>query len=168
MTTMEFFDPHAEIVLDSSILPQGDSIMFEESIFFRRYTSLPSPADVRAAAEEQHPTQSTIVKRPLPVEFPSLNLIVKYGNEITIAEGQCLWAIGRLLQDSVPVPELYGWDTEGGQVFLYMELIHGVTLEERYSSLSHEEKTIISLQLRDMVRSFRRLRQKPADPFIGK
>jgi hypothetical protein len=45
-----------------------------------------------------------------PVQFESLNLLVKYGKEITIAEGQCLWALCHFLPSQVPVPEVYvGW-----------------------------------------------------------
>ena len=69
-----------------------------------------------------------------------MQLIVKFGFEVSIAEGQCLWALRRLLRDHVPVPEVYGWRQDGEQVFIYMELVAGVTLEERWESLSSEER----------------------------
>ena len=157
----------SEKLLDRLTLPSGDKATFNNSAFFLRHTSLPSPAEVRTAAAEQHPSHSGIVGRPFPVVFPLFGLLVKYGSEITIAEGQCLWAIRRLLDDSVPVPEIYGWDTDGDQVFLYMELIHGITLEERYPTLSSEEKSSISVQLGAIVRSLCTLRQSPEDTFVG-
>ncbi|CDO77622.1 hypothetical protein BN946_scf184946.g15 [Trametes cinnabarina] len=157
----------SEIRLVPSMLPQGDNVIFEESSFFTRHSSLPSPADVLAAAREQDPERSQYTWRPPPVTFKSLNLLVKYGTEITIAEGQCLWAIRQLLKESIPVPEVYGWQTEGDMVFIFMELMHGVTLEERYPSLSPEEKSSIAHQLKVVTTALRSLKQDPADPFVG-
>jgi hypothetical protein len=106
MDTTDIF--HREVVLGT--LPKGSSCVFEESSYFSRNgrgCSLPPPAEVR---RNQGPRPSQ------PVRFEALNLIVKYGREITIAEGQCLWAIRRLLPYQVPVPEVYGWCEEGGEV----------------------------------------------------
>ncbi|KAL7284247.1 hypothetical protein ACG7TL_001529 [Trametes sanguinea] len=164
---LNIMESPSEIRLVPSMLPQGDNVIFEESSFFTRHSSLPSPADVLAAAREQDPERSQYTWRPPPVTFKSLNLLVKYGTEITIAEGQCLWAIRRLLKESIPVPEVYGWQTEGDMVFIFMELMHGVTLEERYPSLSPEEKSSIAHQLKVVTTALRSLKQDPADPFVG-
>jgi hypothetical protein len=152
-------------ILSPSILPSGQNVVFKDSSFFTRPdtpSALPSPAQVRAAAL---PGRG---RRPLPVAFPTLNLLVKYGPEITIAEGQCLWAIRHLLHDLVPVPEVYGWCEDEGVTFIYMELIDGVTLEERWPDLSTTERQDICQQLRVMVDSMRTLRQPADDQFIGK
>jgi len=100
--------------------------------------------------------------------FPSLNLLIKYGWEITIAEGQCLWAIRHLLRDLVPVPEVYGWCQDGKDTFIYMELIQGATLEEWWPDMATRERQDICEQLRKMVDSLRTLRQPAHDRFIGK
>jgi hypothetical protein len=141
-------------ILSPSILPSGQNVVFKDSSFFTRPdapSALPSPAQVRAAAL---PGRGG---RPLPVAFPTLNLLVKYGPEITIAEGQCLWAIRHLLHDLVPAPEVYGWCED-----------EGVTLEERWPDLSTTERQDICRQLRVMVDSMRTLRQPADDQFIGK
>ena len=86
-----------------SILPSTGDTYFRDTAFFTQgNVSLPTPADVRLAGG-----QETNMSRPVPIVFPSMSLIVKYGTTITIAEGQCLWSLTHLLP-SVPVPEVYG------------------------------------------------------------
>lgn len=145
------------------MLPSGDTVWFRDSTFFTMGNArLPSPADVRlAAGSEKNPN------RPTPVVFPSLKLIVKYGQAIEVAEGQCLWAIRRLLP-AVPVPEVYGWCREDEQTFIYMELIDGITLEQAWPDLDVEEKYEICIQLHQILGNLRQLRQDPATPFVGK
>ncbi|ELR04301.1 hypothetical protein VC83_06017 [Pseudogymnoascus destructans] len=143
------------------MLPSGSSVVFKESTYFLRNgpeISLPLPAEVRA-----HQRQGQYG----PIQFESLNLLVKYGKEITIAEGQCLWAIRRFLPSQVPVPEVYGWCEDNGEVFVYMELVKGVTLEKRWESLSKQERKIVCDQLRAMLLALRNLQQDPKDQFLG-
>ncbi|KAI9676672.1 MAG: hypothetical protein M1829_002990 [Trizodia sp. TS-e1964] len=121
-------------------------------------SSLPSPADVRA---RQLPDSSA------PVRFEALNLLVKYGKDITIAEGQCLWALRRLLPGKLPVPEVFGCCYDGPDVFIYMKLVHGVTLESRWHSLSTQQRIEICEQSRGLVLELRYLQQDPQDPFLG-
>nr|KMM66511.1 hypothetical protein CPAG_02850 [Coccidioides posadasii RMSCC 3488] len=96
--------------------------------------------NVRAQARAQYLAGSGPDKRkafgdagpqwnPPPASFASMGLFVKWGANIMIAEGQSLYAVRHFLKGSVPVPELYGWRTDGGEVFIYMELVHGQTLE---------------------------------------
>jgi len=96
---------------------------------------------------------------------------VKFGKEptVTIAEGQCPWAL-RHIFPQLPVPEIYGWTTDGDTVFLYMELelVQGVTLEERWDSLPTTERVGICQELRAMLADLRRLRQYPSDYLRGK
>ena len=153
---------HNRHEISVGMLPSGSSVVFNESTFFLRNgqeTSLPSPAEVRA---HQRPGQHG------PVQFESLNLLVKYGKEITVSEGQCLWALRRVLSSQVPVPEIYGWDDDGGEVFIYMEFVKGVTLEEKWASISKEDRESVCDQLRAMLLSLRNLKQDPKDQFLGK
>ena len=151
-----------------SELPRDENVTFQDSAFFTRPPGvLPSPAQVRAAAKEADKNWKPLQSRPLPVRFPTMKLMVKYGSYIQVAEGQCLWAIRRLLGDEVPVPEVYGWRRDGIETFIYMELIEGDTLEDRWGDLVREEKLDICAQLRRIVDTLRQLRQDPADRFIG-
>jgi hypothetical protein len=84
---------------------------------------------------------------PVPVSFPSMNLIVKYGLTIRMTEGQCLWAIRRLCPN-VPVPEVYGWCQDEGETFIYMQKIEAATLEQEWPGLDVEERYEICMQLR--------------------
>lgn len=60
--------------------------------------------------------------QPLPVRFEHLNLIVKFGPHVVIAEAQCLWVIKRVLLDLLKIVgqscESLGWEwyssTESG------------------------------------------------------
>jgi hypothetical protein len=142
-------------------LPSGPSVVFKDSTYFLRNgheNSLPSPAEVRAY---QHPGKHG------PVQFESLHLLVKYGKEITIAEGQCLSALRRFLPSQVPVPEVYGWFDDNGEVFIYMEITEGVTLEKKWESLSKQERETVCGQLRAMLLALRNLRQDPKGSVSG-
>lgn len=100
---------------------------FLESSFFRPHDPhkhLPTPQEVRALSAGPS-------AQPDPVKFEELGLIVKFGPRVTVGEALCPWAIRRVLEDSAPVPEVYGWRIDGIEVFIYMELIQGDTLKER-------------------------------------
>jgi hypothetical protein len=147
-----------------SQLPQvRQELDFLDSSFFQSKQPgqrLPTPAEVRAL--------STVKKiRPLPVIIEHLNLLVKFGRHVTIAEAQCLWLIRRILGDKVPVPEVYGWRVDGQEVFIYMQLIRGVTVKDRWEHLIAAEKTSFSEQLCKMISSLRQVKQEPSDQFIG-
>jgi hypothetical protein len=137
---------------------------FLDSSFFRKHGSqlnLPTPEEVRGLSPVG-------LAQPPPVKFEQLGLVVKFGPRVTIAEAQCLWIIRHTLRDNVPVPEVYGWRVDGrGEVFVYMELIPGEALKDRWTSLNDSEKTVICARLREMVDSLREVRQDTTDPFIG-
>jgi hypothetical protein len=67
-----------------------------------------------------------------------------------VDEGQCLWALRRTLPE-LPIPEVYGWTHDGDQVFIYMELVQGATLEQRWESLDLAEREGVCGQLRGML-----------------
>lgn len=147
-----------ESELSVQMLPSEISVVFKESTYFLRNgpeTSLPLPTEVRS---RQHYG---------PVQFASLNLLVKYGKEITIAEGRCLWALRRSLPSQVPVPEVYGWCEDNGETFIYMELIKGVTLEDGWESLSQQEREILCGQRQVMLLALPNLKQDPKYQFLG-
>ncbi|KAH3913092.1 hypothetical protein HBI56_087890 [Parastagonospora nodorum] len=149
--------------------PYDDEVVFLDSSFLKKYdlTSLPSPSAVREVASRSKDPRAKRRNRPLPVYFPSLSLCVKYGTEVTIAEGQCLLFIrSRFLQD-IPVPEVYKWCKDDGQVFIYMELIDGVTLEKSWEGLEEEDRLAICEQLRRMINALRSLECDSNVAFIG-
>ncbi|KAI5787785.1 kinase-like domain-containing protein [Pyronema domesticum] len=155
------------------MLPIGDSVIFHDSTFFSRFPdrgTLPLPHDVRAEHLRTPGLKKYETRNPPLVRYTQLNLVVKFGSEVTIAEGQCLWALRKLLSNGpycVPVPEIYGWRTDGDQVFIYQELVTGVTLADRWNGLEDEEKKHIVQKLKDMVHGLRLLQQDPSDVFIG-
>ncbi|KAF7942629.1 uncharacterized protein EAE97_006083 [Botrytis byssoidea] len=150
----------------ASDLPGGraSSMDFLNSSFFQneRGQCLPAPAEVFALSGDG-PRES----RPPPVIFEHLNLLVKFGRYVKIAEAQCLWIIKKDLGGEVPVPEIYGWRTDGDYVFIYMELIRGVTLKHQWDSMNDSDKTSVCEQLKKIVSSLRSVEQDPQDPFIG-
>lgn len=122
----------------------------------------PSPAEVRV---------NPLLRETLgscPTKFNSLNILVKHGENIIASEAHCLQALRRLLPNEVSVPKVYGLCEDGGEVFIYMELIRGVTLESQWGSLSDQTKKEVSKQLRTIVKGLSSLQQDPSDQFLGK
>ncbi|ENH71985.1 hypothetical protein FOC1_g10001832 [Fusarium oxysporum f. sp. cubense race 1] len=153
------------IFVDS--LPKGSSVTFKDSTFFTHNgpgAPFPSADQVRVKSE----AGDHVLDRKNTVIFESLGLVVKFGKEprVIVAEGQCLWWLRRHLP-SVPVPEIYGWTEDGGEVFLYMQLVEGVALEKRWEILNKEDKTGICYQLRDMVVDLRQVKRDSNDEFLG-
>lgn len=151
-------------------LPYDDEVDFHDSSFFQKhgFASLPSPAEIREVASRSENPATKRRNRPPPVYFPSLSLCVKYGTEVTIAEGQCLLFVRSTLSQHVPVPEVYRWCKDDGQVFIYMELMDGVTLEKSWGGLKEEARLAICEQLRYMLDAWRGLGCDSDSAFIGK
>ena len=147
-------------------LPDGSKreMDFADSSFFRMSNrSLPTLTQVKALSNDlyTHP-------QPTPVVFEDLNLLVKLGCNVTVSEAQCLWMIKRVFQDQVPVPEVFGWRVdEKGYVFIYMELVRGQTLNDRWDGLDHLDKVVLSDQLSDIVKTLRLLEPDSSDQYIG-
>ena len=156
------------IRVKSSRLPDAkvSEMDFLESSFFRNggpSRSLPTPAEVRALS-----APNRTLPQPTPVRFEELNLLVKFGPHVTPTEAQCLWMIRKELQGQVPVPEVYGWRIDGAETFIYMQLVQGDTLRDRWDSLSYSDKTAVCQQLRQITISLRQLEQDQDELFIGK
>ena len=155
------------ITISATQLPDASQqeMDFVESSFFKTHgpqQHLPTPEEVRIKSQAD-PTDH----QPPPVRFEQLNLIVKFGPNVTLAEGQCLRVIRNVLRNKVPVPEVYGWRVDGREVFIYMELIPGKPLSEQWDSLTFSEKTVICDRLHEIMASLREVQQDPSDPFIG-
>lgn len=109
---------------------------------------------------------------PHPVRFEDLGLIVKFGSHISTTEAINLWAMRRVFQDIIPVPEVYGWRVleQNGKtiVFIYMELIQGPTLEQQWPELSVIDKHTICSDLRDKVSCLRTLQDSELPQVIDK
>jgi hypothetical protein len=140
----------------------GDSIWFEG-----QESDYPSPDDVRKHAGEPF-QDATEAHRPDPVRYPDQNLIVKWGTFVDIIEGQCIWFLQNRMADTIPVPKIYGWKRDGKQVFLYLELVKGSLLEERWPELKQRERRAVCRELRRIVRTLQRI-QAPRDyaPLCG-
>lgn len=106
--------------------------------------------------------------RPTPIRFEELNLIVKFGLQVTTTEAVNLWMIKKVFGDDIPVPELFGWRVDSeGYVFIYMELISGPTLQECWTQLEINDKNAVINQLSRITENLRKLKQDPSEQFIG-
>ncbi|KAJ5240286.1 hypothetical protein N7468_004905 [Penicillium chermesinum] len=94
---------------------------------------------------------------PPPVIFKDLGLFIKWATAVRISEGQCLYAIGQLLKDHVPVPEVYGWREDGNERFIYMENLHALTLEQAWDMLEHDDRISVCCELRTILKRLRQL-----------
>lgn len=158
------------------MLPHDLNADFEDSTFFKtKSQTLPSPEEVVIAARapgppgsKKNPDPLTFNRNPPPVVFESMNLVVKWGTNVSISEGQCLYTLGRYMKRTVPVPEVYGWRTtpELG-VFIYMERLLGQTLAKAWNSLTSGDRIAICRNLENILANLRSMTQDPSDPFIG-
>jgi hypothetical protein len=133
---------------------------FVESSFFKPPDrKLPTPAHVKSLDT----TKQGIVM------FPGMDLVVKFGPRVTVEEAVTMWAITKLFNDQIPVPELFGWRSFQNEIFIYMELIQGVTMKQRWSDpgLSDPDRLSLCKQLRQMISSLRQLQHESGDMFIG-
>ena len=159
----------------SAILQVDTSFPFDVSVgsvdcldssFFKVHGpsgSLPTPAQVRALLKPgSNKTQ------PPPVKFEELNLLVKFGPHVYVNEAQCLRMIRNTFGKRIPVPEVYGWRTDNRQVFIYMQLIRGHTLRERWDDLSTSDRIAICSDLRDILKALRGAKLPLPRPYIGK
>ncbi|KAK2024033.1 phosphotransferase enzyme family protein [Colletotrichum zoysiae] len=143
--------------------------IFPESSFFKekRAHTLPTPAEVRARNWEVDRFRAARVYRPPAVKFPSLGLVVKYGSGVTIVEAQTQVMVHERLRGTVPVPEIFALVEDDKQLFIYMSLIEGATLQERWCDLNEDERRMICGELKEMLRALRTLEQDSHDRFVG-
>lgn len=167
------------LLLTPSMVPRSPNFDAKESRYFKKFTNLPSPEEVRKQAKTQQLARACSDNRksfsiagphvrPPPVILDDLGLFVKWGSAVRISEGQCLYAIGQLLKDHVPVPELYGWREDGDETFIYMEYLDAQTLEQAWDALKPGDRISVCGELRKIYDKLRQLEQEPEDPFIGR
>lgn len=124
---------------------------------------LPATTQVRALSKDIY-----LCPQPTPVKFEDIGLLVKFGPHVTTTEALNLWMIKKVFGDGIPVPEAFGWRVDDdGYTFIYMELIRGPTLEERWDSLGNIEKPAINDQLSQITGNLRKLAQDPSEQFVG-
>ena len=143
--------------------------VFSESSFFRekRAPALPTPAEIRAINKLSGKVSATSFNRPPPVMIPSLGLTVKYGADVTVVEALTQMELRKQLQGQVPIPEVFGWTEDGRQGFIYMSLIQGQTLLERWGGMNDNERQAVCEELRHMVKAWRALTQDSPNCYIG-
>lgn len=165
--------------LTPSMIPNSPNFDVKDSSFFRRWRELPSPEEVKAQAECQHlagvnPDHRKDYSlamphiRPPPVVFEDMGLFVKWGWSVKISEALGLLVVGQFLDGHVPVPEVYGWRTDGEEIYIYMQHIRGQTLEQAWDIMEPSERIRICHELRVISTNLRRLQQDPSDTFVGK
>ena len=166
-----------QVRLTQSNVPISPSFLVEDSSFFQKWDRLPSPNEVQARADAQyragvHPDQRKTLStaapyvRPPPVIFEEMGLFVKWGSSVQLSEAQCLYAVRQFLRGDVPVPEVYGWRTEGSEKYIYMEYVNGTSLEQIWPTLEDEDKTGICRELGTIFQRLRQVEQDPEDPFV--
>ncbi|KAF4442007.1 phosphotransferase family [Fusarium albosuccineum] len=148
-------------IVEVSPSPPISNICPESSFFTEcRASALPSPAAVRALNQLSGNYRATFFNRPSPVIVPSLGLFVKYGAGVTAAEAESQRQIREWVQGQVPIPEVFGWTEDEGQVFIYMQLVQGETLQARFNGLDEGERQSICAELGSMVKAWRSLKQE--------
>ncbi|KAI0967803.1 kinase-like domain-containing protein [Xylaria arbuscula] len=137
--------------------------IFSNSSFFseQRAAALPTPAQVRALNEKSSGQDPISFDWPPPVKIESLGLFIKYGTQVTVAEIQTQILIRKKLLGRVPIPEVFGWTYDHGQTFLYMSLVHGDPLHERWPTMT---RSVHKQPLRDI---FFTLNAETVGPFQG-
>jgi len=171
--------PSLRVRVVPDMLPRDNFVVFHDEILYDVPLTfcdrkLPSPDEVRAASS------LLPLGKPHVVPFPALGIVVKFGHPpgqdsqsgaaayTSLSEAQSLYTIRRFLGKRVPVPEVYAFVHDRDQIFLYMELVQGVTLLDCWADLSDEAKMDVCAQLKPMMQALRELEQDPSDSFIGK
>lgn len=155
------------------MIPDACNFDAKDSSFFNRWSELPSPEEVRKTTEDHSLDNrknltyaGRHMKPPLAV-FDHMGLVVKWGVLVNIHEAQSTYAVYHLLNGRVPVPEIFGWRTDGDEKFIYMQYVQGQTLEKAWDSSQLTDRDTIARELRTICDNLRQLEQDPSDKFIG-
>ena len=135
---------------------------FHESTYFtsRQHSKLPSPTEVRALGGVKR-------GRAFVTAIESLNVFVKWGPEVQLMEALTMRAIRETIGSKVPIPEIFGWRRDQNDIFIYMQLIRGSNLEERWNTLDENAKVSITGHLREIMAALRSVKQGSQGPLIG-
>ncbi|KAK4502160.1 hypothetical protein PRZ48_005584 [Zasmidium cellare] len=146
------------VYVDATQLPSGDNCDLGSPGI-----ELPSPEQVLSRATREG-IDTTRTFRPDPVRFQELGIIVKWGEDVTVAEGQCVWFLRKHFKGQVPVPAIHGWRQHNGVTFLYLQLVSGTPMATLWGDLAEHERSSVCNQLRGMIQTWRRLKPAPKDP----
>ena len=129
----------------------------ESSIFKIADRQLPNPSTIDTSGAQDIAT------------FPELQLDVKYGRRVTVDEAISIWVVKKYFGGQVPVPEPYGWRVRQDHVFIYMELVPGMTLEQRWSDPDFKEKdeATVREQLNRILALLHQLPHESHNTFVG-
>lgn len=166
------------IRLTPSMTPDASNFAARDSSFFKKWTESPPPEQVREKAKAQWLSGTSLDKRrafsnggrhirPPPAMFENMGLVVKWGVDVGIAEAQSVYAVHRFLDCRLPVPEVYGWRTDGYEKFIYMLVFAWPGSRGSLGFADHGERDAVFHQLRTICDSFRQLEQDPSDTFIS-
>jgi hypothetical protein len=178
--------PEIAIIVERDQLPDVNqhSYDFQDSSFWGRGFRLPTPNDVRQLAALQNlptgkfsvdpkreeciiPPEEDLVWRRHPVIFHDMNLVVKWGGLVRREEAITLHAIRKYLP-RMPVPEVYAWRVDEGEVFIYMERVGGRTLSSVFEEMTFSEHAQVIQRLRSIIDDLRLLKQAGKEEFVGK
>ncbi|OTA99099.1 hypothetical protein M426DRAFT_68456 [Hypoxylon sp. CI-4A] len=141
-----------------------DTAFFQTSRPEAHVPQLPTPAVIRKAHSIAHPVAQGTIR------FEALNLFVKFGPPYFVRreEALALRAMNKAFPDNrVPTPELYGWKEDEGDIFIYMSLVRGSTLQGAWDSLTRDDKESICTQLSQIVVALREIEAPSAPPSLG-
>lgn len=178
--------PETAIIVERDQLPNVNQRCydFQDSSFWGRGFRLPTPNDVRQLAALQNlptgrvgvdggreeyiiPPDEDLVWRRRPVVFQGMNLVVKWGGLVRREEAITLHALRKYFP-RMPVPEVYAWRVDEGEVFIYMEHVRGRTLSSVFEEMTFSEHAQVIQGLRSIVDDLRLLKQAEKEEFIGK
>ncbi|KAK5108701.1 hypothetical protein LTR62_008106 [Meristemomyces frigidus] len=120
---------------------------------------LPTVAEMRTshAVLSERSCQTVVAVTP--------EIVVKFGRSTQAREGQTLLFLEKCVPQ-VPAPRLYAMFYDAGDLFLVMERIPGLSLDQIWSALSEEGKTALTAQLRIAFDTLRRV-SCPWPSFFG-
>ncbi|KAI3393235.1 hypothetical protein diail_4562 [Diaporthe ilicicola] len=158
-----------EVAIDAFLCQE--SIIFQSSSFFQKSpkgTVFPSPMEVRSAHQKSMQGQNALdFQAPHIVRYPSLGLCVKYSQKVRLNEARALFLLNRHLGKSFAAPEIYGWQKDGADTFIYMELLKGEPLDDVWHSLPETDRQMVCRELHAAISKLGALRQAKGRSFLG-
>lgn len=135
---------------------------YHDSTYFtsQQQARLPTPAEVIALGHVRR-------GRAFVASLESRGLFVKYGPDVRVEEALSMRALRSLLGSKVPIPEIFGWRRDQKETFIYMQLMPGPNLEERWDTINENDKVAVTDQLHDIMKSLRSVKQCSQAPLIG-